>query len=932
MRMPGRRRLSSAVAVAALAAASSLSGSVSAVADIAPPPSATVKDLMDIAPVDGAPSAATQGYAAGATGALFSVTGQSGYDWLDYASGAVTPVTGMPTPVSPDNVFPVDGDQVAVWDGTALHVGDPVTGPWTSWTLPTGAGPVAVHGSEVLTWTPATSAYGLYSFDASGTPTAIPLPVLPTGATAVYMYGGPAGLVIGFVTPDGITHWGVMDWATATYHELRSAADAWDTGVEIVGNDVIVLAPNPAPKSTGMKAYVYPADQVLSGATVVPQSPSATFPYRVNFEAVGDHLVYLNYQQLTDVPLDGGAPVVLDSHAGAWAHGESGSLLTTDPAPNDPTQNHYVVRRWTQAADGSLTSSQVYAPATPQSHISVMWMQSGVLGYSRDWQSYYSTTNVPVTPGSDSVFVTAPTSLAPGWEVPSATSGLPAGSLIQVDGSGHTIRTVNTGGNCAPADIQLAQHWLYWDCGTDAASGVYDLNTGRSIPLPSGAPHLSRVGDGYLLNQDPNTGNLLLTDFHTGTAAAPLVVGAARLPNGVPGPGVSWTVDPTTGYLAYEGASDRTVHVVDPGIPHSPVTVSLTGYSGNTQAALTLEAYDSEPISGWQATLVRKATGQTVARLSGGSARTGFTAAWNGRLPNGQIAYNGAYQWSVSVLPLASSAYQSVGTLPETVYDATVDRHVYNDGSAPDLLAMRSSRGGTTWWSTYNGRTYQERTSCGVPGGTEAALPYRTLVTIGHQATNWSNDVLAVDARGYLYWYPQVQSNQTCLEHSYAQYVSSGWGQYTSITSPGDLNGDGHDDLLARDASGTLWFFAGLGDGKFRPRVRLGTGWNMFTRLIGAGDLTGSGSGSLLGIDRYGRMWRYDGNGHGGLKSAVYLGSGFGSYNAVVSIGDWDQNGTYDLLARDTKGVLWFYDGTGHGTFAARKEIGSGFGGYWGLF
>ncbi|MBF9068341.1 FG-GAP repeat domain-containing protein [Streptacidiphilus fuscans] len=925
--------MSLAIAVAALTTATSLSGTVSASADSAPPPSATVKDLMDIAPVDGAPSVGTQGFAAGATGTLFSVSGQSGYSWLDYASGAVTPVTGMPTPASQDDVFPVDGDQVAVWDGTAVHVGNPVTGPWTSWTLPAGTAPVSVHGSEVLTLTPATGAYNLYSFDANGTATAIPLPVLPTGTTAVYMYGGPAGIVSGFVTPDGITHWGVMDWATATYHELRSAANGWNTAVEIVGNDVIVLAPNPAPKSTGMKAYVYPADQVLSGATVVPQSPSAVFPYIVNFRAVGDHLVYLNYQQLTDVPLNGGAPVVLDSHAGAWSYGDSVSLLTTDPAPNDPTQNHYVVRRWTQAADGSLTSSQVYAPAIPQSHISVMWMQSGVLGYSRDWQSYYSTTNVPVTPGPGSAFVTAPASLAPNWEVPSATSGLPAGSLVQVDRFGHTLRTINTGGDCVPADFQLAQHWLYWDCGTNAASGVYDLNTGHSIPLPSGAPGLSRVGDGYLLNQDPSTGNLLLTDFHTGTAAAPVVVGTARLAYGTPAPGASWTVDPTTGYLAYEGASDRTIHVVDPGIPHSPVTVSLTGSSGSTQAALTLDGALSEPIGGWQASLVRKATGQTVARLSGGGAHTSFTGTWNGRLSNGQIAYNGAYTWSVSVLPLGSSTYQPVGTLPVTVYDATVDRHVYNDGAGPDLLAMANSSGGSVWWTTYNGRMYREKTAfCGIPGRTNADLPYRTIIPITHQTANWGNDLLAVGAQGGLYLYSEIQSTVDCPEKDAATLVGTGWGQYTSITSPGDLNGDGHDDLVARDASGTLWFFAGSGGGKFRPRVRLGTGWNMFTHLIGAGDLTGSGSGSLLGIDRYGRMWRYDGNGHGGLKSAVYLGSGFGSYNAVVSIGDWDQNGTYDLLARDTKGVLWFYDGTGHGTFAARKEIGTGFGGYWGLF
>ncbi|SEK77347.1 FG-GAP repeat domain-containing protein [Streptacidiphilus jiangxiensis] len=109
-----------------------------------------------------------------------------------------------------------------------------------------------------------------------------------------------------------------------------------------------------------------------------------------------------------------------------------------------------------------------------------------------------------------------------------------------------------------------------------------------------------------------------------------------------------------------------------------------------------------------------------------------------------------------------------------------------------------------------------------------------------------------------------------------------GWAGYTAVASPGDLNGDGHDDLVARDTSGTLWFYAGRGNGRFAARVRIGGGWNGYTHLVGTGDLTGSGYGSLLAVDG--------------------------------------------------AGVLWRYDGTGRGTFRARSEVSAGWGGDWGLF
>ncbi|MFI1098616.1 hypothetical protein [Streptomyces sp. NPDC020917] len=64
--------------------------------------------------------------------------------------------------------------------------------------------------------------------------------------------------------------------------------------------------------------------------------------------------------------------------------------------------------------------------------------------------------------------------------------------------------------------------------------------------------------------------------------------------------------------------------------------------------------------------------------------------------------------------------------------------------------------------------------------------------------------------------------------------IGGGWNTYTQITGVGDMTGDGHPDLLARDAAGRLWYYRGTGNpaAPYAPRVQNGTGWNTYTSLI----------------------------------------------------------------------------------------------------
>ena len=52
------------------------------------------------------------------------------------------------------------------------------------------------------------------------------------------------------------------------------------------------------------------------------------------------------------------------------------------------------------------------------------------------------------------------------------------------------------------------------------------------------------------------------------------------------------------------------------------------------------------------------------------------------------------------------------------------------------------------------------------------------------------------------------------------------------VTSVGDASGDGHPDVLATDAAGTLWLYPGNGSGGWLPRRAVGPGWTGMDALL----------------------------------------------------------------------------------------------------
>ncbi|MFJ2217203.1 FG-GAP repeat domain-containing protein [Streptomyces sp. NPDC101062] len=158
--------------------------------------------------------------------------------------------------------------------------------------------------------------------------------------------------------------------------------------------------------------------------------------------------------------------------------------------------------------------------------------------------------------------------------------------------------------------------------------------------------------------------------------------------------------------------------------------------------------------------------------------------------------------------------------------------------------------------------------------------------------------------------------------------LSTGWQAYNKLFVPGDLNGDGKPDLLARSAAG-LFLFPGTGTG-FGAGIQVGgAGWSQFDQLIGVDDVDGDGLADILVRNATG-LYLYPGNGSVTaypFKDRIQLGgTGWLQYNQIVGGADLSGNGTTDLVARSYDGTLYYYEGNGDGTLAARETIGENWG------
>ncbi len=483
--------------------------------------------------------------------------------------------------------------------------------------------------------------------------------------------------------------------------------------------------------------------------------------------------------------------------------------------------------------------------------------------------------------------------------------------------------SVYFGPKCLLENLQAVGRWLLWSCvGSGESQGVYDTVTQTKTTLTQGAWGTAKLGDGFVVTSAG--GELKVTDVR---GATPVTHSVATLSGGEP-----WDVDPYTGLIAYVDRKENT-HLVPSGVPVSALSQLDSSVAGSVDVKGGAVLWSprwwlSKSAASWTLVLKNKATGATVRTLSGGTAQGVLSPSWNGKDTAGKLVANGAYTWTLTAAPAdgQGATLTKTGTLKVTGATPVRRDFATADGFG-EVLTLNGSGGLTYQHGTGTGTLTGKKTGSGWPTSAKF-VPY------GDLNNDRCNDVLVRYGSGALRAYRPACGAAVTPTTAYTSLGTSGWTQYDVLTSPGDVSGDGRADLIVRQAStGDVYLYKATSAGKLSARTKIASKWTGYKKIVGVGDLNGDGHGDLLAQDKSNELWRYDGTTTGKFKSRVKVFNDWGaSYNVIVGVGDITGDGRADVVSRDTSGALYRNNGNGKGSFSGRTKLATGWQSYKGVF
>jgi hypothetical protein len=254
--------------------------------------------------------------------------------------------------------------------------------------------------------------------------------------------------------------------------------------------------------------------------------------------------------------------------------------------------------------------------------------------------------------------------------------------------------------------------------------------------------------------------------------------------------------------------------------------------------------------------------------------------------------------------------------LPSTVIDRTYD---FDSSNSVDIVTRQSLTGEARVYHVADGQA-----------GTIARWGDFSEMNLMETAGDFNGDGLSdiitrASASGALYLYP----GDGDLHLRSREQIGSSWNSMSAIVSGHDFDVDGKVDVVARDKStGDLWLYPGDGNGALGKRVKIGTGWNTLREITAVGDLDHDGHPEIIAVRNSDScLYLYRGKGTGGVRNGVKVGCGWGGMDAVAAVGDMDLDGHLDFIARrKSDGSLLLYRGTGTGSFLPAVDLSGGFG------
>ncbi len=102
------------------------------------------------------------------------------------------------------------------------------------------------------------------------------------------------------------------------------------------------------------------------------------------------------------------------------------------------------------------------------------------------------------------------------------------------------------------------------------------------------------------------------------------------------------------------------------------------------------------------------------------------------------------------------------------------------------------------------------------------------------------------------------------------------------VTAVGDWDGDAQTDLISRtEGTGDLLLYSGDGHGDFSAPVQIGHGWDAMSALAGPGDFNGDGKADIMARTADGKLMLYTGRGDGRFGTVTQVGHGWQAMRLV---------------------------------------------------